>query len=296
MDSTVTLFRLATSLVRSPWAQPFQQLVSIAERDLLLVSPFIKSQSTNQIVSNLQRRGVDKQISVVVLTNLRPESVLNGSTDVEALSTLSKALPNFDLVHLPSLHAKVYVADDRVAVVTSANLTKPGITGNLEYGVAFTDGPVVREIRRDFQNYSRLGATIAASDIEVMLRETRDLKEAFTKAERSIRAGARRAFRQKLEAAHVQLLKQRARGKTTHAILSDTILFLLARGPLRTTELHPLIQQLHPDICDDSIDRVIDGVHFGKRWKHYVRNAQQFLKRTNRIDYAGERWRLVAER
>jgi len=260
----------------------------------LLVSPFIKIQSTDQVLSNLQQRGVDKEIRVVVLTNLRPESVLNGSTDIEALSTLSKSLPRFELIHLPSLHAKVYVADDRVAVVTSANLTQPGITGNLEYGVAFTDEPAVREIRRDFENYSLLGARVGAGDIEVMLRETGELKEAFTKAERSIRAEARRAFHEKLEAAHVHLLRQRAKGKTTHAIFADTILFLLGRGPLRTTELHPLVRQLHPDICDDSIDRVIGGVHFGKRWKHHVRNAQVVLRRAGRIYTDGARWHLVS--
>jgi len=39
---------------------------------------------------------------------------------------------------------------------------------------------------------------------------------------------------------------------------------------------------------------VIDGVHFGKRWKHYVRTAQAFLKRKGQIYYDGERWHLVA--
>jgi phosphatidylserine/phosphatidylglycerophosphate/cardiolipin synthase-like enzyme len=266
----------------------------VAQRDLLLVSPFIKVESTDQVLSSLQQRRVDQQVRVVVLTNLRPESVLTGSTDVEALSIMSSSLPRFELVHLPSLHAKVYVADNRVAVVTSANLTQPGIVGNLEYGVAFTDELTVREIRRDFERYAGLGARVGPRDIELILRETTELRKAFSDAERSMRAAARRRFRERLEAAQVQLLRQRAKGKTTHAILSDTILFLLARGPLRTAELHPLIQQLHPDICDDSIDRVIDGVHFGKRWKHYVRNAQQSLKRTGRICYEGERWRLVS--
>jgi hypothetical protein len=227
---------------------------------------------------------------------LRPESLLSGSTDVEALSTLSKLLPRFELVHLPSLHAKVYVADDRVAVVTSANLTQPGMTGNLEYGVAFTDGATVREVRRDFENYSLLGAKVTAGDIQVMLAETRELRDAFTKAERSIQAKARRAFHEKLEAAHVQLLRQRVKGRTKHAIFADTILFLLARGPLRTTELHPLIRQLHPDLCDDSVDRVIDGVHFGKRWKHDIRTAQVYLRRAGRIYTDGERWHLALER
>ena len=286
---------LEASLIRSPWAQPFMRLVSLAQQHLLLVSPFIKLQATDQVLADLQRRGVDREIKVVVLTNLRPESLLNGSTDIEALATLSKQLPQFELVHLPSLHAKVYVADNRAAVVTSANLTRPGITANLEYGVSFTDGRLVREIRRDFEAYSSLGATVGADDIEVILQETKELKRAFTNAERSIRASAKRAFREKLEAAHVRLLRQRAKERTTHAILADTILFVLGRAPLRTIDLHPLIQQLHPDICDDSVDRVIDGVHFGKKWKHYVRTAQASLKRTGRISFDGERWFLVSE-
>ncbi len=63
-----------------------------------------------------------------------------------------------------------------------------------------------------------------------------------------------------------------------------------------TIELHPLIQHIHPDLCDDSIDRVIEGVHFGKKWKHYVRNAQQALRRKGLIDFDGQRWiRLVWE-
>ena len=126
--------------------------------------------------------------------------------DLEALLELSRSLPKFELTHLPSLHAKVYVADESMAVVTSANLTEPGITGNLEYGVAFTDGKLVREIRRDFENYSLLGAKILPSDIESLAHETADLKQAFKEAEQSIRAQARRAFKEKLDAAHLSQL------------------------------------------------------------------------------------------
>lgn len=280
-------------LVRSPWAESFGRLVSMAEHDLLLVSPFVKIQPTEQILTILRRRGTDQHVRVVALTNLRPESLLNGSTDVEAFSELSRSLPFFELFHLPSLHAKAYAADDRVAVVTSANLTQPGMTGNLEYGVAFTDEAAVRKIRRDFAGYSLLGAKVAASDIDALVAETSELRDAFAEAERSIRAGAKRAFHTRLEAANIRLLRRRARGRTTQAILSDTILFLLSNGPLRTVELHPLIQQLHPDICDDSIDRVIDGVHFGKRWKHHVRSAQSHLKADGKIRTDGERWHIT---
>ena len=294
MEAQVISFRRPCNLLRSPWTESFRELVSCAERELLLVSPFIKVQATDEVVSILRRRGVDRNIRVTVLTNLRPENILNGSTDLEAVSGLSNALPKFRLVHLPSLHAKVYVADDRMAVITSANLTRPGIAASLEYGVALTDLAMVKEIRQDFESYSRLGAKIEAIDLELLLHASRELKDTFIKAERSIRADARRALAQKLEVVEVQLLKQRVRGKTTHSIFADTILFLLTKGPLSTTEMHPLIQQLHPDICDDSVDRVIAGVHFGKRWKHNVRSAQAFLKGKGLIRRDGTRWGLAS--
>jgi hypothetical protein len=281
------------NLLKSPWTESFRQLVSSVEDNLMLVSPFIKRSKTEQILSQLVRRGVQNQVRVVVLTDLRPESTLSGSMDLEALVELGSNLPKFDLTHLPSLHAKVYVADRRMAIITSGNLTDPGMSGNIEYGVAFRDNKVVGEIREDFEGYSLLGAKVLPEEVRALLDEVKELKDLFKKAEHTIRAQARQAFKRKLEATHIQLLRHRAKGKTTNSVFSETILFLLSKGPLRTIELHPLIQRLHPDICDDSIDRVIDGVNFGKKWKHHVRNAQQFLKREGRIAYDGQRWHLV---
>ena len=40
--------------------------------------------------------------------------------------------------------------------------------------------------------------------------------------------------------------------------------------------------------------RPVGDVHFGKRWKHYVRNAQQGLKRRGQIELLADgRWSLV---
>jgi hypothetical protein len=281
-------------LIRSPWDLAFVDLVSKVESNLLLVSPFVKVQSAQRIISELARRSVCDQVRVVGLTNLRPESALNGAMDLEALVELGRALPLFELTHLPGLHAKVYVADDKLAVITSANLTEPGMSGNLEYGVALTEPGVVRQVRRDFENYARLGARVLPADVESLLSETRELKALLKEAEQSIRRRAKRAFQEKLKSTENQLLKQRARGRTTQGLLCEAILFALSKGPLRTDELHPLVQRLQPDLCDDSIDRVIDGVHFGKKWKHHVRSAQQRLKRDRRIRYDGELWHLVA--
>jgi len=138
-----------------------------------------------------------------------------------------------------------------------------------------------------------LGAKVSVEDVGELSSEMEELRALYKRAEKSIREQARHAFQEKLRLTHVRLLRHRAKGKTTHAIFSDTIKFLLSKGPLRTEELHPLIQLIHPDLCDDSVDRVIGEVHFGKKWKHYVRTAQQHLKRRGEIEFDGARWRLT---
>ena len=92
--------------------------------------------------------------------------------------------------------------------------------------------------------------------------------------------------------AEEKILGFRAKGKSNQSIFCETIEYVLSNGPLRTAELQPLIKQIHPDLCNDSVDRVIDGVKFGRRWKHLVRSAQHALKVRGRISYDGERWRL----
>jgi hypothetical protein len=48
-----------------------------------------------------------------------------------------------------------------------------------------------------------------------------------------------------------------------------------------------------PDLCDDAVELLINGQRFGKRWKHAVRNAQQYLKRSGKIAVKGENWIIV---
>jgi hypothetical protein len=53
-------------------------------------------------------------------------------------------------------------------------------------------------------------------------------------------------------------------------------------------------QEIHPDLCDDDVDRVIHGVRFGRKWKHAVRTAQQQLKRNRSIELQDGQWALSA--
>ncbi|MGB6200171.1 MAG: phospholipase D-like domain-containing protein [Candidatus Acidiferrales bacterium] len=280
-------------LIRSPWQPQFRELISVARQNLLLACPFITRSATRSITDCLRKSGLLETLRVTCLTNIRPESVLGGSLDLDGLADLGRQLGHFRLFHMPSLHAKVYIADDRRAIVTSGNLTEGGLAGNCEYGVELSDPEVVTEIRKDFEGYSRLGAMISTDEAAALARDLLQLRGIYEATERKVLKDAGRAFRKRLGQANDELLRLRARGGSTHAIFSDTIEYLLAKGPLRTVDLHPLIQRMHPDICDDRIDRIIDGFNFGKKWKHHVRTAQQALKRADKIEYNGRTWRLT---
>ena len=277
-------------LLASPWASTFYDFVMTAEQDLLITSPFLGKGPLTRLCKMFLGK---PNLRLHIMTNLAVDSLLTGSLDIDGLISLMHSAPNSKVTYLPSLHAKVYIADGKSAIVTSANLTDNGLFGNREYGVLILDPIYVARVRNDLTKYSLLGNIVSLETLVTLSNAARDLIVQRKNVDKSVNAKLRELFEQRTEQAKEELLRARAKGKTTHGILCDTILYLLEKhGSLATTELHPLIQQIHPDLCDDSIDRVIDGVHFGKRWKHYVRNAQQALKSHKQIAKNGTRWYL----
>jgi hypothetical protein len=228
----------------------------------------------------------------VLMTNIRVDSMLAGSLELEGIAELSRAFPGFSTIHLPSLHAKVFVADSKRAIVTSGNLTDGGLRRNCEYGVSIHAPKLVREVRQDFEDYAHLGAPMSIEEIGGFAVDLAGLRATYQAQNHKLVREVGAKLKSGIQAAEDRVLQLRARSGTTQGIFRKTILYLLAKSALKTAELHPLIQQIHPDLCDDNIDRVIDGMNFGKKWKHHVRSAQQALKREGKIVFDGERWSL----
>lgn len=282
-------------LLRSPWDSQLAALLATSEASLLFASPFITRSAANWLGEQLTRVRSSATFQILCLTNFRVESVLSGSLELEGLVDLGRAFQRLKVIHLPALHAKVFIADCKCAIVTSGNLTHGGLKHNCEYGIAIKSPMLVQEIRHDFEGYAGLGAQLQLDEIDSLTQELAGLRAEYQFHERKALKTVGKAFRNRLHKVEDRVLSIRARGNSNHAIFCNTIRYLLSKGPLSTTELHPLIQQIHPDLCDDGIDRIINGVHFGKKWKHLVRNAQQALKRSGQISYDGTRWRLTDE-
>lgn len=280
-------------LLRGPWDSNLSELLRLARNRLLVASPFITRWGAEWISKCLSERG-DTAPEILLITNIRAESVLTGYLELGAVANLGRRFGRFSLFHMPSLHAKVYIPDTHQAIITSGNLTDGGLRGNCEYGVLIKEAKVVGQIRKDFEGYCRLAASISVDEATALAGELSEVRKVYEAGERRVLREAGKTFRDRLRAAEERVLRFRARGTSNQAIFCNTIEYLLSKGPLRTIELHPLVQQMHPDICDDTVDRVIDGVSFGKKWKHHVRTAQQALKREGRISFDGERWHLLA--
>lgn len=277
-------------LLQSPWAKHFDALVAEAASSLLLCSPFVGEEPCGRIC--LRAKAWHSGFHLMILTDLGRDNMLSGATDVSALLRVAQAFPSAEIRFLPSLHAKVYVADSQRAVVTSSNMTTNGLVRNFEYGVLLDDPGLVSQVQRDIREYARLASPVSSNELRAFAQIVHDLRSLRQEAERKWRGAVRREFDKRVAQADNEILRVRAAGRAPHAIFADAILHFVRRRPASTQELHQWVQAVHPDLCDDTVDRVIDGKHFGKKWKHAVRTAQQYLKRKGILELRASLWHL----
>ena len=280
-------------LLVSPWLEDFERFGRSIRHRALLVAPFIADEPLARLSAILDQCNPPE---VQILTNLSVDSMLQGATDVAAITSFCGENPFVTVRHLPGLHAKAYVADDRLAIITSGNLTYSSMKRNYEYGVQFTDSKIVKKISQDLQDYGNLGSEVPIKQLQQFAEISDALQKSWKETFRAARTEVRNEFNRQMEVAQESLRQLRADpGESTNAIFARTILYILREGSLTTPQIHSTLEGIHPDLCDNSIDRVINGVHFGRKWKHMVRNAQAFLRRKRLIDLDNGQWRLVQE-
>ncbi len=279
-------------LLVSPWEEAFEQFGRAIRQQALLVAPFIARGPLERLSDILSHSKPLPKVDI--LTNLAVDNMLQGSIGPRAIHWFCEQNPYTTVRHLPGLHAKAYVADDHLAIITSGNLTSSSLHRNYEYGVQLTDSSVVKQIHHDLHEYGVLGSEVSLEELELISEVSETLRARHQDTIRSARIEVRNKFEQQLEVARESLRLVRARpGESTHAIFARTILYILRNGPLTTQQINSLVEGTHPDLCDNSIDRVINGVHFGRKWKHMLRNAQVFLRRKGLIELYDKKWRLV---
>lgn len=277
--------------ILSPWADVFEAFVRSVRKSAILVSPYITSPPLQKFASLLD---ADNQPQVTLLTNLDVDSLLQETVDVNAIAQFCREVPTTSVRNLPGLHAKVYVADESVAIITSGNLTYSSLNRNYEYGIHIDNPTMVRRIARELHDYGCLGASVSLEELDNIAESAATLRAKHSARLNSSRSELKQEFQNQLDSVRGSLLHLREKpGESKNAIFGRTLMYLLKNGPLTTQELYPLIQNIHPDLCDGQTDIVINGVNFGRMWKRSVRNAQQGLKSKGLIERVGKQWQLV---
>ncbi len=141
------------SLSRHAFEDALCRMLEDAKFEIVIVSPWIKRQTWNRMKGPLRKfsrkggklrvfmRGSESDYSLGLSDNLQEEiSELGGETILVAL-----------------LHAKIYMADRKEAIVTSANLTKGGTEANYEGGIWVRDPVVLKEICRFVDDIYQIG-------------------------------------------------------------------------------------------------------------------------------------------
>ncbi|MDD3899291.1 MAG: phospholipase D-like domain-containing protein [Syntrophomonadaceae bacterium] len=124
----------------------FLNLINSCKVNIKLCSPFIKRGIVDRIYENADTSDIS------VITNVNIMSLYKKSSDVSALRTI--LLNGGKVYNYQKLHAKIYIFDDKQAIITSANLTYSGLKSNFEYGVLIDEISLVENICKDFSTLS----------------------------------------------------------------------------------------------------------------------------------------------
>lgn len=99
-------------VLKNPWKDIFLELVSDSRISIKIASPFVKYAICDEFL-----RLKNEKVSVDLITAFKLPNIYSGSLDLKALSAIiahSGKVTNFS-----ALHAKLYIFDDKKAVVTS---------------------------------------------------------------------------------------------------------------------------------------------------------------------------------
>ena len=266
------------------------------DESLLIATPYIKHDAAQWLLAELHGRQREESIQATIMTDVSPESALNASLDIGALLLLADHLTRVSIFDIHRLHAKVYIADEKQAIITSGNLTSSAFSTNYEYGVIVTEPTMVKRVSDDLQDYAKAGRQVSRAELARLDEATRDFVTQYRQGAGRLGAGMRRDLTNEWDRIATAFGAPLGLHETGSARFKGPIIEVLtSRGPLTTKELCEVVQASWPYLCDNTLMRMAKDGTRKRQWRHDIHTAQETLQRQGvlRRDAQGL-WRLQA--
>lgn len=121
--------------------------LSKAKKEILISSPWI-THIVDEL-SSFKKSGSKKKIDIKIITRLLKEDIEMGITDLDKFRVLKDKF-GAEIRYNNDLHAKMVILDSSVAIISSANLTKKGLSVNYEAGICLKDANMVNKVAQFF--------------------------------------------------------------------------------------------------------------------------------------------------
>lgn len=206
--------------------------------DMLLQMPqMLKLRELALQLGMLAARASDQPLSIRVLCRIRLDDLLAGASDLVALERIV-AWPaqypewHVELRALDNVHAKVWVCDARIALISSGNATPSGLNSNVEYGVELRDTSLITQVLADWHSPWEHATSIVSEDL-VPFRQVLD----HVSQDRELREAQAVAKRRQAELAEISGVPSRL-GSTLHLQPRAGESSTLPSAPTRSTPQH----------------------------------------------------------
>jgi phosphatidylserine/phosphatidylglycerophosphate/cardiolipin synthase-like enzyme len=150
-------------ILKTPWKNDFLELVSQSKKSIKITSPFVKKDICDEMLN-----AKNSSSKIDLITSFKLMSIHAGSLDISAIENILNV--NGSVKNYPKLHSKIYLFDDKKAIITSGNLTHGGMVRNFEYGIYIDEIKVVQKIIADFDSISNneLTGKVEKRDIDLV--------------------------------------------------------------------------------------------------------------------------------
>jgi hypothetical protein len=139
--------------------------LSQAKKEIQISSPWI-----THIIDELSSFKKKDGASIKIITRLIKEDIKKGITDLDKFRVLKDTF-GADIRYNNDLHAKMVVIDNSVAVISSANLTKKGLSVNYEAGICLKDKNMVNKVAQFFNEVWKESEPLTQKAIKNVLSE-----------------------------------------------------------------------------------------------------------------------------